>query len=137
MFSSKKNNSNSVPLGAMSIIGSGVIVTGDINSTADIMIDGSLKGNVKSSARVFIGHDAIVEGDIESQQADVHGQVKGNIKVKEILNLRADATLTGDIYAGKLQVEPTANFNGHCYMNNNVIVEMIHEVNEQHKANSK
>lgn len=137
MFSSKKSNTKSVPLGAMSIIGSGVTVTGDIVSTADIRIDGTLKGNVKSSARVFIGHDAIVEGEVESQQADVHGQVKGNIKVKDILNLRSDASLTGDIYAGKLQIEPTANFNGHCYMNTNVIVEMIHEVNDQAKANSK
>ena len=137
MFSSKKSNTKSVPLGAMSIIGSGVTVTGDFVSTADIRIDGTLKGNVKSSARVFIGHDAIVEGEVESQQADVHGQVKGNIKVKDILNLRSDASLTGDIYAGKLQIEPTANFNGHCYMNTNVIVEMIHEVNDQAKANSK
>jgi cytoskeletal protein CcmA (bactofilin family) len=136
MFSSKKN-SNSVPIGAMSIIGSGVTLTGDINSTADIRIDGILKGNIKSSARVFIGSDAVVEGEIESMQADIHGQVRGNVKVKDVLNLRANASLTGDIHAGKLQVEPSANFNGHCYMNTNVIVEMIHEANEQPKAISK
>ena len=136
MFSAKKNNAT-VPLGAMSIIGSGVTLTGDINSTADIRIDGILKGNIKSSARVFIGSDAVVEGEIESQQADVHGQVKGNIKVKDTLNLRASASVVGDIYAGKLQVEPSANFNGHCYMNTNVIVEMIHDVNEQPKVNAK
>jgi cytoskeletal protein CcmA (bactofilin family) len=136
MFSSKKDNAT-VPLGAMSIIGNGVTLTGDINSTADIRIDGILKGNIKSSARVFIGSDAVVEGEIDSQQADIHGQVKGNVKVKDVLNLRANATLTGDIYAGKLQIEPSANFNGHCYMNTNVIVEMIHEVNEQPKAIAK
>jgi cytoskeletal protein CcmA (bactofilin family) len=135
MFSSKKNAS--VPLGAMSIIGSGVTLTGDINSTADIRIDGILKGNIKSTARVFIGSDAVVEGEIESEQADIHGQVKGNVRVNDVLNLRASASLTGDIHAGKLQIEPAANFNGHCYMNTNVVVEMIHEVNEQPKANFK
>lgn len=136
MFSNKKEN-GVVALGAMSIIGSGVTLTGDINSTADIRIDGILKGNIKSTARVFIGADAIVEGEIESQQADIHGQVKGNIKVKDVLNLRANASVTGDIHAVKLQVEPSANFNGHCYMNTNVIVEMIHEVHDQPKAISK
>ena len=136
MFSAKKNSS-SVPLGAMSIIGSGVTLTGDINSTADIRIDGVLKGNIKSSARVFIGPDAVVEGEVESQQADIHGQVRGNIKVKDVLNLRANASVVGDIYAGKLQVEPSAIFNGHCYMNTNVIVEMIHEPNEQSKVHAK
>jgi cytoskeletal protein CcmA (bactofilin family) len=136
MFSAKKNN-GTAPLGAMSIIGSGVTLTGDINSTADIRIDGILKGNIKSTARVFIGSDAVVEGEIESEQADIHGQVRGNVKVKDVLNLRASASLTGDIHAGKLQVEPSANFNGHCYMNTNVIVEMIHEVNDQPKANAR
>lgn len=135
MFSSKKNAV--APVGAMSIIGSGVTLTGDINSTADIRIDGVLKGNIKSSARVFIGSDAVVEGKIECQQADIHGQVRGDIKVKELLNLRANASIIGDIYAVKLQVEPSANFNGHCFMNTNVIVEMIHEVNDQPKTISK
>lgn len=136
MFASKKDSS-AIPHGAMSIIGSGVTLTGDINSTADIRIDGILKGNIKSSARVFIGKDAVVEGEIESQQADVHGQVRGNVKVKELLNLRASASLVGDIYAGKLQVEPAAFFNGHCYMNTNVIVEMIPDVNDKPKTHAK
>lgn len=135
MFSTKKNGSTG-SLAAMSIIGSGVTLTGDINSTADIRVDGILKGHIKSSARVFIGADAVVEGDIECQQADVHGKVRGNIKATDILFLRDKSTLLGDIHAGKLQVEPSANFNGHCYMSSNIIVEMIHEVNEP-KAHTK
>jgi cytoskeletal protein CcmA (bactofilin family) len=29
--------------------------------------------------------------------------------------------VSGDIYAGKLQVEPTATFNGQCHMGANVV----------------
>ena len=135
MFSTKKSNAHG-SLATMSIIGSGVTINGDINSTADIRVDGILKGNITSTARVFIGADAVVEGEIECQQADVHGQVKGNIKAAEILYLRDKSTLLGDIHAGKLHVEPSANFNGHCYMNTNIIVEMIHDIHEP-KANTK
>jgi cytoskeletal protein CcmA (bactofilin family) len=134
MFSTK---SKSDCPATTSIIGNGVTVTGDINSTADIRIDGNLFGNVKSSARVFIGADAVVEGNIEGNNADILGQVKGIVKVKELLNIHGKALITGDIYTNKLQVEPSASFNGHCYMTGNVIVEMKAENNERAKVAAK
>jgi cytoskeletal protein CcmA (bactofilin family) len=131
MFSPKSKTECS---GTTSIIGSGVTVTGDINSTADIRIDGTLFGNIKSTARVFIGADAVVEGNIEGNHADILGQVKGIVRVKDLLNIHGKALITGDIYTNKLQVEPSASFNGHCYMTGNVIVEMKAETNERPKV---
>jgi cytoskeletal protein CcmA (bactofilin family) len=32
------------------------------------------------------------------------------------LQLKGGSTLNGNIQAGKLQIEPTANFNGECHM---------------------
>ena len=135
MFSSKKSNPV-ITGGGTSIIGRAMSLSGDINSTADIRIDGVVKGNVKSSARILIGADGVVEGDLDSQQADIMGQVKGNIEVKELLSLRDNAVINGNIYVGKLQVEPTVILNGNCYMNTNV-VEMMKETHEQHKVLSK
>jgi cytoskeletal protein CcmA (bactofilin family) len=137
MFQGKTKPGKEIPAGSTSIIGKGVTLTGDIDSTADIRIDGTLHGNIKSSARVFIGADAMVEGNIESNHADILGKVKGIVRVKEVLNLRGKACLVGDIYTTKLEVEPTANFNGQCHMNGSVIVEMVHQKNEQQKAHAK
>ena len=136
MFSSKAKEMVCAG-GGTSIIGSGVTLSGDLVSTADIRIDGTVKGNIKSSARILIGSDGMVEGDMESLQADVMGTIKGNIKVKELLNLGGNAVINGNIYAGKLQVEPTVTFNGHCYMNNNVVVEMSKDTHDQQKSLSK
>jgi cytoskeletal protein CcmA (bactofilin family) len=136
MFSKNKSSRTDLQ-SSSSIIGSGVTVTGDIVSTADIRIDGTLYGNIKSSARIFIGADAVVEGNLESNHADIRGSVKGVVKAKEILNLRGNASLNGDIYTSKLEVEPTANFNGHCYMNGNIIVEMLPASNGKSKAIAK
>ena len=136
MFSTKKNNSV-IAGGGTSIIGQAVTLTGDITSTADIRIDGVVKGNVKSAARILIGADGVVEGDLDSLQADIMGFVKGNIKVKELLSLRENAVINGNIHVGKLQVEPTVILNGNCYMNANVVVEMVKETHEQPKVLSK
>jgi cytoskeletal protein CcmA (bactofilin family) len=99
-----------------SLIGTGTTITGDIVSNGDIRIDGTLKGNIRGTAKILIGQDGLVEGDVQGQQADVLGKVNGKIHVKELLNLRGKALVNGDIRAGKLQVEPTVTFNGKCHM---------------------
>lgn len=103
--------------GSASIISAGTSLKGDITSNGDIRIDGSLKGNVHCSAKVVIGANGSVEGDINGQQADIMGKVSGSIKVKELLQLKGNCQISGNIYAGKLQIEPTAQFNGQCHMN--------------------
>ena len=108
-------------ISANTIIGAGTEISGDINSYGDIRIDGILKGNLIAKAKILIGPDGLVEGNISGQQADILGKVVGAVKVKELLHLRGKATLEGDIYAGKLQIEPTVTFNGQCHMGANIV----------------
>lgn len=104
--------------GGATIIAAGTSLKGDINSNGDIRIDGTLQGNIQCTAKVVIGSNGKVEGDITGQQADIMGTVTGTIKVKELLQLKGGSQVSGNIYAGKLQIEPSANFNGQCHMNN-------------------
>ena len=103
------------------MIGAGTTITGDLESNGDIRIDGILKGNVSGKAKIIIGAEGKVEGDIEGLQADIIGHVTGTIKVQELLYLHGNTVVHGDIYAGKLQVEPTAVFNGKCHMGANIV----------------
>jgi len=103
------------------MIAAGTTISGDLESNGDIRIDGTLKGNLKGRSKIIIGTDGIVEGNIEGQQADIMGHVTGNVKVQELLYLHGNTEVQGDIYAGKLQIEPTAVFNGKCYMGANIV----------------
>jgi cytoskeletal protein CcmA (bactofilin family) len=103
--------------GGASIIAAGTTLKGDISSNGDIRIDGTLQGNIHCTAKVVIGAGGVIEGDISGQQADIMGRVSGTIKVKELLQLKGGSLVTGNIYSSKLQIEPTANFNGQCHMN--------------------
>jgi len=113
------------------LISSGTTLKGDISSNSDLRIDGTVIGNIHSAAKIIIGSSGVVEGDISGNQADIVGKVSGNIRAKELLQLRGECVVTGNLYAGKLQVEPTASFNGQCHMGAN-IVEM--NSNEQQAA---
>jgi len=108
---SEKSYSNSATL-----ISSGTTLKGDVKSENDLRIDGTIQGNVYSSSKIIIGPSGFVEGNIEGANADITGKVTGNISVKELLQLRAESNVNGNISATKLQIDPTAMFNGKCQM---------------------
>src|SRR5437762_4110458 len=111
MSNEKTNGSNGATL-----ISAGTTLRGDISSNSDLRIDGTIIGNVSSTAKIVIGASGNVEGDIAGNQADIVGKVSGNIKTKDLLQLRGDCVVNGNVHAGKLQIEPTAVFNGQCHM---------------------
>src|SRR5688572_18331886 len=119
--------------GGTTLIGSGTTLKGDISSNSDLRIDGTVIGNIHSTAKVVIGANGVVEGDISGNQADIIGKVTGNIKAKDLLQLRGDSTVTGNLYAEKLQVEPSATFNGQCHMGAIKVVELTN-VDEEEEA---
>lgn len=133
MFNSKSKSVEEAAAGATTIIGAGTTISGNIQSKSDIRIDGTLIGNLSGKAKVLIGPEGKIEGDVEGVHADILGSIKGKLKIKELLHLRGKAYIDGDIYAGKLQVEPTVIFNGQCHMGANVVelnAEIANAVNQ-------
>jgi cytoskeletal protein CcmA (bactofilin family) len=119
MFNNKSKSETAetaVPTGSASLIGSGTSLKGDITSSGDLRIDGTLIGNIICSSKVIIGANGVVEGDVSGVTADIMGKVSGTIKVKELLQLKSNCQVNGNIHAAKLQIEPAANFNGQCHM---------------------
>src|SRR5438105_782654 len=92
------------PPASINLIGAGTVVEGDIKSNGDIRIDGTVYGSVASKAKVVIGSTGVIEGDVNSQNADVSGSIRGKINIAELLFLKATANMMGDIVTGKLVV---------------------------------
>lgn len=118
MFSKEKksNSFEKNSLASATLISEGTTFTGDIKSEADLRVDGSIIGNILSTSKVIVGPSGYVEGNIEGQQADINGKVKGNILVKDLLQLKGQCLVQGNIASAKLQIDPTATFNGQCQM---------------------
>jgi len=100
----------------MNVIGKGTTITGDIETSNDIRIDGKLDGNLYCKAKVILGNSAILEGNLQAQHAEVSGEVVGKVEVTEMLTLKNSSTIHGDINTGKLVIEAGAKFNGSCKM---------------------
>src|SRR6476620_2913143 len=110
MFNKDKTTSIPGVPNSATLISSGTILKGDVKSNNDLRIDGTIQGNVSSTAKIVIGPSGHVEGNIEGVNADITGKVTGIISVKEMLQLREQSVVEGNIIAGKLQVDPNAVF---------------------------
>lgn len=102
--------------GSINMIGVGTSIDGDISCKGDIRVDGIIKGNIYSKAKVVIGLTGSLEGVITCQNADISGVLIGNISVTETLFLKANAKVNGDIMTNKLIIEGGAQFTGNCNM---------------------
>lgn len=107
---------NDMSSASINLIGAGTVIEGDIRSSGDLRIDGTVNGQVISKAKVVVGSTGLVEGDVVCQNADVSGTVKGKTSVSELLFLKSTAKVIGDIVTGKLVVEVGATFTGSCNM---------------------
>ena len=98
------------------IIGKGTVITGNIETSANIRIEGKVVGDVKTKAKVAIGESAHIKGNVYATNAEVEGNVDGIIEISELLTLKSTAVIEGDIITNKIAIESGARFNGACKM---------------------
>jgi cytoskeletal protein CcmA (bactofilin family) len=110
---------NETETAAINLISNGTDITGDLKSTGDIRIDGTLSGNLATKGKVVIGPTGKVKGEIICKNSEVSGSIEGKIIVSQLLILKASSKILGDIATSKLSIEPGALFSGNCKMSEN------------------
>jgi len=93
-----------------SIIGSDVVIKGDISATVDLHIDGRVEGDIKCASLVQ-GEGSHVEGAIVAETARLAGSVSGSIAARELVVLRT-AKISGDVHYDALTIEQGAEVEG-------------------------
>jgi cytoskeletal protein CcmA (bactofilin family) len=116
----KKDAQNSSPGQAaahsLNTLTPGTVIQGNIQADSDIRIDGNIKGKLFCAAKVILGPESTMEGEIKCKQAVIEGKFNGQLFVEELLNVRETAVIDGDVHVGKLIVQPGAKFNVICNM---------------------
>ncbi|MFO7574831.1 MAG: polymer-forming cytoskeletal protein [Bacteroidales bacterium] len=105
---------------AINLISNGTEITGDINSSGDIRIDGSLVGNLKTKGKVVIGPTGRAKGELYCKNVEVSGTIEGKLAVEQLLNLKSTSKINGEIITTRLSIEPGAKFTGTCKMSEDV-----------------
>ncbi len=100
----------------ITVIGKGTLIEGNIETANEFVIEGQIKGDIITQAKVILGPSSKFEGNILAQNAEIAGNVVGKVEVSELLVLKTSSDVNGDISTNKLHVESGAKFNGGCQM---------------------
>jgi cytoskeletal protein CcmA (bactofilin family) len=104
--------------GAISIIGPGMRIEGDLATDGTVRIEGTIVGTIKAGKAVVLGQSGEIVGDIFTRDAVIGGRVKGTLVADSRLELQSSCMVEGQIRAraSHLQLEEGANFNGQIQM---------------------
>jgi len=96
----------------LSSFGAGLIIEGNITGAGDLVLEGTVHGDVKVS-HLTVGESGNIEGKVEADTVEVRGRVVGSIKGQQV-KLQATAYVEGDITHEQLAIDVGAYFQGRC-----------------------
>ena len=82
---------------ANTIIGSSIVIDGEISGDEDLVIQGTVKGKITLKESLFVEGSGVVEADIDTQNVEIAGRVTGNIAASDKVELKTDCRVVGDI----------------------------------------
>jgi len=94
-----------------SIISKALKITGQLESTEDIQIDGEIDGDVRGVI-VKVGSNAKVKGTVYGDEVELAGTVDGKIEAKKVI-LMGSARMSGDVVHQDVKIESGAFIDGH------------------------
>jgi cytoskeletal protein CcmA (bactofilin family) len=106
------NDTKSPTESYQNILSNDVTIVGSLKFTNDLVVDGSIEGEVVSEGNLTVGDNARIKGEIKTRSVVVYGTVEGNVTVDERCILKSSANLMGDVSAGMLSIEEGACFSG-------------------------
>jgi cytoskeletal protein CcmA (bactofilin family) len=97
---------------ATSVISKALKITGQLESSEDIQIDGQIDGDVRG-VYVKVGQNAKVKGTVYGEEVELAGTVEGKIEAKKVV-LSSTAHMSGDVVHQDIRIESGAFIDGHC-----------------------
>ena len=111
----RSNANGKVPAGdaetiPISVIGPNITINGDIHSTEDLVIEGTVDCSVTCGTLV-VGENGCVRGDIRTERLRLAGVVEGSIETND-LAIEASAHVKGDVNYTRLRVASGGTIQG-------------------------
>lgn len=101
---------------ANTVIGSSIVIDGEISGDEPLTILGTVKGKIAMAENVVIESGATVEADVEAHTVTVSGKLTGNVNASEKLELRPESKMVGNAKAPRIVVADGASFKGNVDM---------------------
>ncbi|UPH70658.1 polymer-forming cytoskeletal protein [Abyssibius alkaniclasticus] len=98
------------PKPAPSILSSDLMVKGNLITTGDIQVEGTVEGDIRAHL-LTIGEGATVKGEVIADDVVINGRILGRVRGLKV-RLTASARVEGDIIHKTIAIESGAHFEG-------------------------
>jgi len=95
---------------AASVLSSDLVVTGNLRTTGDIVIEGTIDGDIRAHL-LTVGETATIRGEIVADDIVINGRVIGRVRGLKV-RLTSTARVEGDIIHKTIAIESGAHFEG-------------------------
>lgn len=112
----KKSVSPVVSTNGFSLVDAATVITGDLETTGSLRIDGRMEGSVKRADVVVLGVGATMTGDIRAREIVIGGTLTGTVHAVERVELQATAIVTGDLVSQSVLIQEGGVVNGRVLM---------------------
>ncbi|HEY4804320.1 MAG TPA: polymer-forming cytoskeletal protein [Paraburkholderia sp.] len=98
------------------LIAQDITITGDLEYTDGLRLDGRVRGNVASKAGaktlLVLSERGAIEGNVHGYDIVVNGRIQGDVFADHFVELQANAHVVGNIYYQQLQMDCGASVDG-------------------------
>ncbi len=101
---------------ATTVIGSSIVIDGEISGEEQLIVHGTVKGRIAVSDTLVVENGGLVEATVESGTITVNGTIHGDIAASERAELRPNCTVVGDIRAPRILIADGATVKGNVDM---------------------
>ena len=101
------------------LIGIETTITGELNTSEAIQIEGRVEGKIKSSALVVIGEAGRVKAEIDADNVSIRGELEGDCTAKNKVEVTRTGKVFGNLRAPRIAVAEGAIFSGTSQMTTN------------------
>jgi cytoskeletal protein CcmA (bactofilin family) len=94
------------------VVGEGITLSGQITACDCLVVEGTVKADIKGCKEVQIAKGGVFIGSAASEQADIHGRFQGELNVSQHLKVQSTGEIDGKVRYRQIQVESGGDISG-------------------------
>lgn len=94
------------------VIGRAARIKGRISGDGDLLVEGSVEGDISVRGAVTIAEGARGASNIEAEAVTVRGELEGDVRASGVVHLEAGARVRGDLRGDSIAIDEGADYVG-------------------------
>lgn len=94
------------------VVGRGIALAGTITDCERLVVEGTVEATVNQGSEILIAAGGVFRGEIEIDQADIHGTFDGTLTARDALVVRSTGRVLGIVRCRRLTVEEGGEVSG-------------------------